>query len=71
MTECGQKAILIVTMTPAGTATNVARQRVQLVCSLAEGHAGDHRDERQRETWSATSGEMPMVLRHEDDAPNE
>jgi hypothetical protein len=67
--ECGQKAVLIVTMTPEGTATNVARQRLELVCSLPVGHAGKHRDEARREEWSAASGDVPMLLRHEDEAP--
>lgn len=69
--ECGQKAVLIVTMTPEGTATNVARQRVELVCSLAAGHAGPHRDEQHAEEWSAASGDVPMVLRHEDETPSD
>jgi hypothetical protein len=68
MTECGSKAVLIVTASLQGTATNVARRRVELTCRLSEGHAGEHRDSEEGETWAAPPGEVPMVLRHEDDA---
>lgn len=67
--ECGQKAILIVTTTPAGTATNVARSRVELTCGLPQGHPGAHRDDSHGEEWVAAAGELEMVLRHEDEQP--
>lgn len=68
MPECSQRAILIVTAALEGTATNVARRRVELHCKLPEGHAGAHRDEEAGESWSGAPGEMSMVIRHEDDA---
>ena len=69
MMECGQKAILIVTTTPAGTATNVARTRIELTCGLSQGHPGAHRDQANGEDWIAAPGEVHMVLRHEDEHP--
>jgi len=68
MTECGSKAVLIVTAALEGTATNVARRRVELTCRLPQGHAGEHRDSEENESWLAAPGEVPMILRHEDEA---
>jgi hypothetical protein len=68
MTECGSKAVLIVTAALEGTATNVARRRAELTCRLPEGHADAHRDSEEGETWLAPPGEVPMILRHEDEA---
>lgn len=67
MAECGEKAILVVTMTPQGTATNVARRREELTCRLPHGHAGKHRDDRENQDWIAERGDVPMILRHEDE----
>lgn len=67
MPTCGAKAVLIITATLEGTATNVARRRVELMCSLLEHHAGEHRDEAANEGWQADIGEVPMILRHEDE----
>jgi len=67
MTECGQKAVLIVTATPQGTATNVARARIELSCTLSAGHAGAHRDSVNAEEWTAAPGDVEMILRHEDE----
>jgi hypothetical protein len=68
MPECNQKAVLIVTAKLEGTATNIARRRVELHCRLPEGHAGQHRDGEEDEAWTAAPGEVSMVLRHEDEA---
>lgn len=59
--------MLIVTAALEGTATNVARRRVELTCRLPAGHAGEHRDSEESEAWLAALGEMPMILRHEDE----
>lgn len=64
---CGAKATLIVTLTPAGTATNVARQRLGLRCSLPRGHSGSHVDPDHAEQWDAPAGAQPTLLRHEED----
>lgn len=67
MPTCRAKAVLIVTATLEGTATNVARRRVELACGLPEHHDGAHRDAKEGEAWQAPVDEMPMVLRHEDE----
>ena len=64
---CGARANLIVTMTPDGTATNVARSRVTLSCFLALGHAGPHIDPMNAEQWEAPAGAIPTLLRQEED----
>ena len=48
---CSTEAVLLLTTSLAGTSTNVARERVPLKCGLAEGHAGDHKDEQRGESW--------------------
>ncbi len=67
MTVCGQEAVLLITMTPAGTATNVARKRTVLNCSLEAGHEGPHRDEAKNEGWEQTTAGRQMLFRHEDE----
>ncbi len=63
--DCGQRAVLVVTREVEGTATNVARQRVELVCDQAAGHFGKHRDAKNGEEWEAEPGKTPTLLRHE------
>jgi hypothetical protein len=70
MTLCGREAVLIITTNPAGTATNVARSRTVLRCSLESGHAGSHRDEGRNESWEPTKTVRPTLLRHEDEEPS-
>ena len=65
--ECGQRATLIVTLTPSGTATNVARKRITLKCTLPASHSGSHRDGEHDERWEARPGETPTLVRHEDE----
>lgn len=67
MTPCGREAVLIITSTVAGTATNVARSRTTLRCSLEAGHAGSHRDEAQKETWEPTKTERPTLFRQDNE----
>ena len=64
---CGARANLIVTLTPDGTATNVARQRLSLRCALPLGHPGAHVDPEHAEQWEAPAGAQPTLLRHEED----
>lgn len=64
---CGARATLIVTLTPNGTATNVARQRLSLRCAMPLGHKGPHLDPDHAEPWEAPSGTTPTLLRHEED----
>jgi hypothetical protein len=64
---CGARATLLVTLTPDGTATNVARQRLSLCCMLALGHAGPHIDPIHAEQWEAPAGATPTLLRQEED----
>ena len=51
MAQCGHRAVLIVTITPIGTTTNIARRRVDLRCGLAMDHEGAHVDAVAGENW--------------------
>jgi hypothetical protein len=64
---CGARATLIVTLTPDGTATNVARSRVSLHCAMPLGHKGPHLDPDHAEQWDAPHSAVPTLLRHEED----
>jgi hypothetical protein len=64
---CGARATLLVTLTPPGTATNVARQRLMLHCHLPLGHSGPHLDPDNAEQWDAPASANPTLLRHEED----
>ena len=67
MPECGHLAVLIITFTPSGTSTNVARRRLKLSCGLSPGHAGPHQDTEHQESWDGVAGKTATVLRHEDE----
>jgi len=67
MTVCGAEAVLLITITPSGTTTNVVRSRTELRCGLASGHAGPHTDVGGKESWATTSGARQTLLRHEDE----
>ncbi len=67
MSVCGQEAVLLITVKPSGTSTNVARERTVLRCSLAAGHEGKHRDDEKKEEWEPTSAARQMLFRHEDE----
>ena len=63
--SCDARAVLIVTRQMEGTATNVARQRVELRCSLPPGHEGAHRDQPHAQEWLVVEGRPSLVLRDE------
>lgn len=65
MSECSQRAILIVTRNVEGTATHIARRRVELQCRLERGHAGPHSDSENGEQWEALDGHTATLLRQE------
>jgi hypothetical protein len=67
MAECGDRAVLLVTTTPAGTATHLVRRRVDLRCGLEANHEGAHRDSEHGEGWERSTGRSPTIVRHEDD----
>jgi hypothetical protein len=67
MSECGHAAVLIITFTPSGTSTNVARRRVKLSCRLKPGHEGQHRDDANDESWDGVIGKTTTLLRNEDE----
>jgi len=62
---CDARAVLIVTRQIEGTSTNVARQRIELHCSLSPGHDGPHRDEAHAQEWVVVKGRASMVVRDE------
>ena len=64
---CDARAVLLVTRQMEGTSTNVARQRIELHCSLSAGHTGPHRDESQAQEWEVIKGRPSMILRNEDE----
>lgn len=64
---CHQRAILVVTRSVQGTATNVARRRVELACGLPDGHEGDHHDPEHDERWQGHSAQLQTILRHEEE----
>lgn len=67
MPQCLSHAVLMITTSPEGTATNVVRQRLELRCDLTEGHAGRHRNGEQGEEWETapTGSRPPTLLRQE------
>jgi hypothetical protein len=67
MSGCGHRAVLIITFTPSGTTTNVARRRVSLCCDLTAGHEGPHHDSEHAESWEGVAGKTATVLRNEDE----
>ena len=68
MTECGERAVTIITGSVQGTSTHVARRRIELRCRLAQGHAGAHHDAEQGERWEGALGQTATLLRHEPEA---
>ena len=63
--NCNQRAVLIVTQAIRGTASNVAKKRVELVCDAQEGHDGPHRDTRHGECWHSSTRAITTILRHD------
>ena len=64
---CDVRAVLLVTRQIEGTSTNVARQRIDLHCSLAPDHVGPHRDEAHAQEWVVVKGRASMVVLDEDE----
>ncbi len=65
--KCAERAVLLITKEFVGTASNVARARTLLECDLEAGHAEEHRDSKNGETWTAEPGKVATILRHEDE----
>ncbi|HWZ88915.1 MAG TPA: hypothetical protein VNW92_08695 [Polyangiaceae bacterium] len=66
--SCDSRAVLIVTRQMEGTSTNVARQRVELHCSLEAGHPGPHRDTVHEQEWEMVQDRPTLLLRDEEDS---
>jgi hypothetical protein len=64
---CSGRATLLVTSSPPGTSTNVARERILLSCSLPVGHAGAHVDAVHAEQWEGPAAANPTLVRDEDE----
>ncbi len=62
---CDLRAVLLVTRQMEGTATNVAKQRIELRCSLPVEHTGPHRDDVHAQEWVVVQGRPSLVLRDE------
>jgi len=67
LTACGARATLLIMLSPAGTSTNVAKQRLLLSCHLPTGHPGEHVDTDQAEQWDAPVTANPTLLRQAED----
>ena len=65
--DCPHRATLIVTISVTGTASNVAKKRIDLECRLPKGHAGDHEDGAHGEKWRDDGHKRTTILRHETD----
>ena len=63
---CKHQAVLIVTRAIEGTSSSVAKRRVELECCHAEGHEGEHLDERHDERWQDAGKQRTHVIRHEE-----
>jgi len=68
---CDARAVLLVTRQIEGTSTHVARQRIELHCSLSPDHAGAHRDEAHAQEWVVVKGRASMVVMDEDEDARE
>ncbi|HYQ41334.1 MAG TPA: hypothetical protein VER11_05190 [Polyangiaceae bacterium] len=64
---CDARAVLLVTRQIEGTSTNVARQRIELHCSLPPEHGGAHRDEKHAQEWVVVKGRASMVVLDEEE----
>ena len=62
---CDARAVLLVTRQMEGTATNVAKQRIELHCTLSPEHPGPHRDAAHHQEWVVVQGRPSLVLRDE------
>ena len=65
MMTCPHTAALIITREVTSTSTEVARERIELSCSLPAGHEGPHRDAGQGESWNDRGEQRTHVIRHE------
>jgi hypothetical protein len=64
---CDARAVLLVTRQMEGTRTHVAKQRIELRCSLEPGHAGPHQDGAQAQEWVVVQGRPSMNFRDENE----
>jgi len=64
---CDARAVLLVTRQIEGTSTHVARQRIELHCSLAADHEGAHQDQQHAQEWVVVKGRASMVVLDEDE----
>ena len=62
---CKHRAILIVTRGVRGTASNIAKRRIDLQCTEPEGHEGPHRDAGRGEQWRDRGDMVTHILRDE------
>ena len=62
---CNHRAVLIITREVTSTATEIARERIELDCSKTAGHDGPHRDDARGESWEDRGAELTHLFRHE------
>ena len=66
MKRCRSRATLLITRTVAGTATNIARERLLLECDLEAEHTGSHYNRNADEHWTSSDTKPVTLLRQED-----
>ncbi len=67
--SCKHRAFLIITRDVRGTASNLAKKRIELQCGEPEGHDGPHRDSEHDESWQDRGSDLTHILRGEDEEP--
>lgn len=66
--DCHHRAILIITRQFPDTASNIAKERFALQCTLPAGHDGPHRDTNHDESWEDQGSRVTHILRDENEA---
>lgn len=59
--------MLIITRQFPDTASNIARERIELECALGEGHDGPHEDSGRGERWEDRGSPLTHLLRDEEE----
>ncbi|HNS97652.1 MAG TPA: hypothetical protein PLJ27_02050 [Polyangiaceae bacterium] len=63
--SCPYRAVLLVTRDMRGTASSVAKLRIELHCGEPEGHLGAHHDPRHGIQWDDHGKTVRTLLRDE------
>jgi hypothetical protein len=64
---CPHRAVLTITRKVISTATEIARERIELSCGKPAGHDGPHHDAERDEHWEDRGPPMTHLFRQEAD----